>query len=276
MPELPEVENIRRALLPLLVGRSFTGVEIFTAKMRTPLAPLLGAPILDTPVTGVRRRGRYLILELANGRGVLMHFGMSGVVRIAPPVSKEPRRKHEHIVISMDNGETLRFECPRRFSLFEAVTLPGPGRDPDELAGLGPEPLTDDFNGEYLFNALAGRKAPVKVLLMDNAVVVGVGNIYATESLAAAGISPLRPAREVTRSECEALCREVKRILALAIEGGGSTIRDYRHVDGSRGEFARKLAFYGRGGEPCPKCGTIMECVRLGGRSSVYCPRCQK
>ena len=276
MPELPEVENICRALSPLLVGRSFSGVEIFTAKMRTPLAPLRDAPIRNSPVTALRRRGRYLIAELANGHGILMHFGMSGSVRIAPPLSGEPRRRHEHIVISLDNGETLRFECPRRFSLFEAVTLPAPGRDPEKLAGLGPEPLTGDFNGKYLFRVFSARKAPVKVLLMDNRVVVGVGNIYATESLAAAGISPLRPAGDMTRGECETLCREVKRILALAVEAGGSTIRDYRHVDGTPGEFARELAFYGHGGEPCPRCGTVMKCVRLGGRSSVYCPRCQK
>ncbi len=276
MPELPEVENICNALRPLIHGRSFVRVEIFTPKLRTPLAPLLTAPILHKPVSGVRRRGKYMIVDLSGRDALLVHFGMSGSIRVAGNTGEEPERKHEHVILSMDNGSTLRFECPRRFSLFEAVQLPEPGGMPVELASLGPEPLSADFTPEVLFRSLQKKKSPLKTAVMDNTVVVGVGNIYAAESLFAAGLSPLRPACEVTMEECTLLYNEIVKILTRAIAGGGSTIRDYRHVDGSAGEFAKELVIYGREGEKCPRCGTELLSVRLSGRSSVYCPECQK
>ena len=276
MPELPEVENICNALRPLICGRYFVKAEIFTPKLRTPLTPLPQAPILDKPVSGVRRRGKYMIVDLSGRDALLVHFGMSGSIRVAEDTSKESRRKHEHVILTMDNGKTLRFECPRRFSLFEAIYLPEENGEPAELADLGPEPLSDGFTPEVLFKALQKKKSPVKTAIMDNSVVVGVGNIYAAESLFASGISPLRPANKVTITECQLLHDEIKKILTRAIAGGGSTIRDYRHVDGSIGEFARELAVYGKDGEKCPRCGNALHSVRLGGRSSVYCPECQK
>lgn len=273
MPELPEVETVKNALRRCIVGRSFTKIEIFTEKMRTPLAPLLDPALLASPVIDVRRRARYLIIELANGRGLLVHLGMTGVIRVEPP---RERRKHEHIVAAMDDGMTLRYECVRRFSIVEPVSLNHPGAEPAELSGLGPEPLTDEFTAGHLHRELKKRKGPVKVAVMDNAVVVGVGNIYATEALYAAGIRPDRPACRVTAKECAALTAEIKQVLAEAIEAGGSSIRDYRHVDGSEGAFAQQLSVYGRSGAPCPVCGTPVEAKKLGGRTSSYCPQCQK
>ena len=177
----------------------------------------------------------------------------------------------------LSGGMILRFECPRRFSICEVhADLSGNGVPRDLEARLGVEPLTEDFNGEFLYRVSRKRKNPIKNFIMDNAIVVGVGNIYATESLFAAGISPLRSAGELTEHEAEKLVAEIKAILRRAIAAGGSTIRDYRHVDGSEGKFAQTLLMYGHAGDPCPRCGRTIECVKLGGRSSCYCPECQK
>ena len=273
MPELPEAENIGRALARTLVGKTIVKVEIFTPAMRTPLAPLAEAKPEGRRFTSVRRRGRYLVAALDDGRGLLMHFGMSGVVRVESP--EIPRRKHEHVFLHLDDGRAFRFECTRRFSLLEVHELGADGF-PAALGGLGAEPLSDDFTGDALHAAFAGRHAPVKTVLMDNAVVCGIGNIYATETLFAAGVDPRRPASAVTPSECAAVAREAKRILNDAIACGGSTIADFRNVDGSEGKFAVKLQVYGRTGTKCPRCGAIIVNCRLGGRTSAYCPRCQK
>lgn len=275
MPELPEVETIAAALRSSVTGQKITGVEVFSPAMRTPITPLLDAHLDGREIIGVSRRARYLILSLDDKRCILMHFGMSGVIRLEG--EEVPRRKHEHIFFHLSGGMILRFECPRRFSICEVHSELADNGVPLELEKrLGVEPLTSDFNGEFLFLASRLRKNPVKNFIMDNAIVVGVGNIYATESLFAAGISPLRPAGELTRQEADRLADEIKAILTRAIAAGGSTIRDYRHVDGSEGKFAQTLLMYGHAGEPCPRCGHTIECVKLGGRSSCYCPECQK
>lgn len=275
MPELPEVETIAAALSRAVVGEKIVKVEVFSPAMRTPLTPLLYAHLEGRQITSVRRRARYLIIGLDDERCILMHFGMSGVIRLEG--AEVPKRKHEHIFLYLSGGMILRFECPRRFSICEVHSDLATTGVPRELESrLGVEPLTPDFSGEYLFSVSRNRKNPVKNFIMDNAIVVGVGNIYATESLFAAGISPLRPAGELTRPEAEKLTTEIKTILKRAIAAGGSTIRDYRHVDGSEGKFAQTLLMYGHAGESCPRCGSIIECVKLGGRSSCYCPECQK
>lgn len=274
MPELPEAENICRALNRALAGRKITGVEVFTPMMRTSLLPLKTARLEGLTITGTRRRGRYVVADLSDGRALLMHFGMSGVVRVEGP--EIPKRKHEHVFIRLDDGRIFRFECTRRFSLLEVVTKPSPEGFPEALAGLGVEPLSGDFNGDYLYAASRKRKVAVKLFLMDNAVVTGIGNIYANETLFASGVSPLRPCTELTCSECAKLAENAKRILARAIEAGGTTISDFLNVDGTEGKFAQELNIYGRAGEPCPRCGATVECVRQGGRSSFYCPNCQK
>ena len=274
MPELPEAENIRRALARVLTGRKIAGVEIFSPAMREPLTPLAAAGLEGTAFAGFRRRGRYVIADLSDGRALLMHFGMSGVVRVES--AKIPRRKHEHVFLHLDDGRAFRFECTRRFSVLKVCTLPEPGGVPAELGTFGPEPQSEAFNGESLYRASRGRTGCVKPFLMNNCVVAGIGNIYATEILFAAGVSPLRPAGELSQRECVLIAAESKRILARAIELGGSSISDFRNVDGSEGKFAQELEVYGRAGMPCGKCGSMIVSQRIGGRTSAFCPGCQK
>ncbi len=273
MPELPEAETVARALRKVLPGRAITQVEVRSPKLRTSLEPLKTAGLEGRRITAVRRRGRYVVLALEDGRGLLMHLGMSGVVRVESP--EVPRRRHEHVLLHLDSGLCFRFEDPRRFGALECLPLNADGL-PSALDFLGPEPLSEAFDGAYLFRASRKRRTPAKVFLMDNEVVTGVGNIYATESLFAAGVSPRRAAGRLTRAQCEALASAVKAILARAIEAGGTTIADFQGVDGTEGQFTRELRIYGREGQPCPACGTRLKAVQLGGRTSCYCPRCQK
>ena len=274
MPELPEAENICRALDRALRGRTIKKVEVFTPAMRTSLLPLASAKLEGLEILGTRRRGRYVVADLSDGRALLMHFGMSGVVRVEGP--EVPRRKHEHVFLHLDDGRIFRFECTRRFSLLEVTEKLKKGAFPASLASLGAEPLGEGFTGEYLYAASRRRKVAVKLLLMDNAVVTGIGNIYANETLFAARVSPLRPAPELTLGECAALVAEARKILRRAIAAGGTTISDFLNVDGSEGKFVRELRIYDRAGEPCPRCGETVLCVRQGGRSSFYCQKCQK
>lgn len=274
MPELPEVETIGNALREYLVGRSFCRIDIFTPKLRESLDSLKDPRLLDNPVLDVRRRGRYLIVEFAGNIALLIHFGMSGVLKMLP--LSTARAKHEHVIFDLGNDESLRFECPRRFSLLKLVELPAAGGCPAELDKLGVEPLGADFNAGYFCNAAEGRRLSVKEFLMDNAVVTGVGNIYATEALFNVRISPLRSACSITEEEAEKLICEVKNILKRSIEVGGTTFSDYRQLDGSTGKYVLELNAYGRSGEKCRVCGHDLKSVRQGGRTTVYCPVCQK
>lgn len=274
MPELPEAENIGRALKKALVGRTIKKIEVFTPAMRTPLTPLLDAGLEGTKILDVRRRARYLTVPLSGERCFLMHFGMSGVVRVEG--ADIPRRKHEHLFIHLDDGNIFRFECTRRFSIFELHPLPCRRKFPAVLDKLGVEPLEDDFTPEYLWNKAQKVKGCIKNFIMDNNTVVGIGNIYATETLFLCGIDPRRSASTLTSDECKAIVKHAKILLKRAIEAGGTTISDFLNVDGSKGEFVNFLQIYGRAGKKCLKCGTVVENVKLGGRSSAYCPCCQK
>ena len=271
MPELPEAESISRALDKALKGRRITKVEVFFPRLRTPLLPLLKAGLEGRKFVSCRRRARYAVAELDDGRQVVMHFGMSGVVRVEG--AEVPRRKHEHVFLHLDDGKILRFEDPRRFGSFE-VQRKGKDGWPESLAGIGVEPLDRRFDGNFLYEASRGRKKPVKELIMDNAVVTGIGNIYAAETLFAAGVSPLRQACALSLAECVLIVREVKRILRLAIKWGGTTVSDFKNVDGSEGRFVQKLKIYGK--KTCPRCGGKVATAVLGGRTSWYCPACQK
>lgn len=274
MPELPEVETIGNALKEYLLERSFHNIEIFTPRLRESLDSLRDLRLLHNPVQDVRRRGRYLIVEMGGRVAVLMHFGMSGVLKMLP--LDAPRAKHEHVIFDLGNNESLRFECPRRFSLLKMVELPVPGGLPPELDKLGVEPLSEDFNADYFCRAAAGRRLSVKEFLMDNAAVTGVGNIYATEALFNVRISPLRSAADITADEAEKLIAEVKNILKRSIEVGGTTFSDYRQLDGSTGKYVLELNAYGRSGGKCRVCGNNLAAVKQGGRTTVYCPVCQK
>jgi len=271
MPELPEAESISRALDRALSKRTITGVEVFFPRLRTSLEPLLESGLVGRTFTGCRRRARYAVADLDDGRALTMHFGMSGVVRVEP--ESVPRRKHEHVFIHLSDGKVFRFEDPRRFGFLEVQRLGADGW-PECLAGIGVEPLSAKFSARFLFAATRKRKTPAKEMLMDNSLVTGIGNIYAAETLFAAHVSPTRPSCELTERECADIVRNAKRILRMSIKMGGTTVSDYRNVDGSEGKFVQKLRIYGK--ERCPDCGTAVAKVVLGGRTSWYCPNCQK
>lgn len=274
MPELPEVENIGRALKKCILEKTILKTEVFSPALRSSLAPLKAAHLEGARFLDVRRRGRYLILELTDRRALLIHLGMSGVIRVES--AAVPRRKHEHIFIHLDDGKIFRFECTRRFSIFELHQLPEGKNTPAVLDKLGVEPLEEEFDTPFLFRQSSAVRGCVKNFLMDNGIVVGIGNIYATETLFQSGIDPRRKACTLTREECGKIVRSAKEILRRAIDSGGTTISDFLNVDGSKGGFAASLQVYGRSGEKCFKCGSGIESVKLGGRTSAFCPRCQK
>jgi formamidopyrimidine-DNA glycosylase len=269
MPELPEVETTRRGIQPHLVDRTVTKVVVRQPRLRWPVAPEVRA-LAGTTLTGVTRRAKYLLLGSAAG-SALVHLGMSGSIRILSQAT--PAEPHDHVELHLDNGRMLRFTDPRRFGcwLWQA-----PGDTHTLLRGLGPEPLDDDFHGDLLWRRSRARAAPVKTFLMDQSVVVGVGNIYAAESLFHAGIHPARAAGRISRARYVRLAAVVKTVLANAIERGGTTLRDFLRPDGAPGYFEQELVVYGREGERCRTCATALRALRLGQRASAYCPRCQR
>lgn len=272
MPELPEVETTRRGLAPHVEGRVVAGVVLRRPDLRWPIPPQVAALLPGQRIDAVRRRAKYLLLDTAAG-SALLHLGMSGSLRVLP--ASTPLDPHDHVDIALAGRGTrvLRFNDPRRFG---CLLWQAPGEVHPLLRSLGPEPLSDAFDGDYLFARSRGRTAPVKSFLMDQRIVVGVGNIYAAEALFAAGISPLRAAGRVSRERYAALAGEVKRILAWAITRGGTTLRDFISPDGAPGYFELELAAYGRGGEPCPRCGRPMQEAAIGQRTTVWCGRCQR
>ena len=270
MPELPEVETTRRGLAPHVEGRRVCAVALRRPDLRWPIPPEVGERLPGQRIDVVRRRAKYLLLDTLAG-SALLHLGMSGSLRVL--AADTPVGVHDHVDFALDSGRVLRFNDPRRFG---CLLWQPAGTVHPLLAGLGPEPLSDAFDGDVLFALSRGRKAPVKTFLMDQAVVVGVGNIYAAEALFAAGISPLRPAGRVSRERYHALADAVKRILAHAIARGGTTLRDFISPDGAPGYFEQELAAYGRGGAPCPRCGRPLKQAAIGQRTTVWCGHCQR
>jgi formamidopyrimidine-DNA glycosylase len=275
LPELPEVETTRRGIAPYLIGRRVLGVTLRRADLRWPIPAAISELLPGQRIDAVERRAKYLLLHTEVG-SALLHLGMSGVLRVLP--ADAPVGKHDHVDIMLERSDTqadriLRFTDPRRFG---CLLWQAPGEIHPLLANLGPEPLTDAFDGDLLWHLSRSRTAAVKLFLMDNAVVVGVGNIYASEALFAAGIDPRRAAGSVSRVRYARLASEVKRILAWAIERGGTTLRDFLNPDGAPGYFFRELNVYGRAGEPCHVCGTAIRQVVLGQRSTFWCPHCQR
>jgi formamidopyrimidine-DNA glycosylase len=275
MPELPEVETTRRGLAPHVEGRTVTDVVLRRPDLRWPIPPEVVALLPGRRIEAVRRRAKYLLLDTEAG-SALLHLGMSGSLRVLPAAT--PVEAHDHVDILLDKRgrdpvRVLRFNDPRRFG---CLLWQAPGETHELLRGLGPEPLSDDFDGDYLFARSRGRKAPVKTFLMDQGIVVGVGNIYAAEALFEAGISPLREAGRVSRDRYRSLADAVKRILAHAIDRGGTTLRDFISPDGLPGYFELELSAYGRGGEPCPRCGRPLKEASIGQRTTVWCTRCQR
>lgn len=275
MPELPEVETTRRGLAPHVEARRVLEVTLRRPDLRWPIPPEIERALPGQRIDTVRRRAKYLLLDTAAG-SALLHLGMSGSLRVVP--ASTPIREHDHVDLRLSGtagqrGRVLRFNDPRRFG---CLLWQPAGEVHPLLRGLGPEPLGDAFDGDYLHARSRGRKAPVKTFLMDQRIVVGVGNIYAAEALFAAGISPLRAAGQVSRERYRLLADAVRRILQHAIDRGGTTLRDFLAPDGAPGYFEQELAVYGRGGEPCPRCRRPLRQADIGQRSTVWCAYCQR
>jgi formamidopyrimidine-DNA glycosylase len=268
MPELPEVETTRRGIAPHVQGRSIARVQVRDARLRWPvkLPDLSGRRVV-----AVSRRAKYLLFELDEG-ALLVHLGMSGSLKLVPRGT--PAGKHDHLDLDFDAAPTLRLTDPRRFGSVHWVT--GTVGDHRLLRGLGVEPLSAAFTGEYLFARSRARRVTVKVLLMDARVVAGVGNIYANEALHAAGVRPSTRAHRLSAKQCAALAAAVKDTLAAAIRHGGTTLRDFVGGDGRPGYFRGELKVYGRAGEPCFACGTVLTGTKTGQRATVYCRKCQR
>ncbi|HEX7965591.1 MAG TPA: bifunctional DNA-formamidopyrimidine glycosylase/DNA-(apurinic or apyrimidinic site) lyase [Gammaproteobacteria bacterium] len=271
MPELPEVETARRGIAPHLVGHRVTAVVVRDRRLRWPVPAALLKELPGQRIEDVARRGKYLLLKTRAGTA-LLHLGMSGSLRITS--RDTPPLKHDHVDLVMDTGKALRLRDPRRFGAL-LWTRDDPGKH-KLLRGLGPEPLGDELDGEYLFEASRGRKVAVKQFIMDSHVVVGVGNIYASESLFLAAIKPQRAAGRVSRKEYAALARGIKKVLTASIKAGGTTLRDFAREDGEPGYFSQRLRVYDRAGERCYRCGGTIAAKATGQRMTYWCPDCQR
>jgi formamidopyrimidine-DNA glycosylase len=271
LPELPEVETTRRGLTPYARKRRIAALAVYEPRLRWPVARNLATKVAGQRIQRVGRRAKYLLLELESGT-LLVHLGMSGNLRAVP--ADTPRLAHDHFDLVLDSGVALRFNDPRRFGSLLYTT-----GDPERhrlLASLAPEPFARAFDAQYLWRITRRRRMAIKPLLMNSRLVVGVGNIYASEALFRARIKPRRQARTLTRAEAARLVRGVRAVLAQAIRSGGTTLRDYLGADGAPGYFRQRLYVYERAGKPCRRCGTPVRAIPQGQRSTYYCPSCQK
>jgi formamidopyrimidine-DNA glycosylase len=270
LPELPEVETTRRGLEPHVRHRCIVALEVYERRLRWPIAARLPAAVAGQRIKGIGRRAKYLLLSLEAGT-LLIHLGMSGNLRVVKV--DEPRRLHDHFDVVLDSHHALRFNDPRRFGSL-LFTRADPARHP-LLAKLAPEPFDAAFDPEYLWRVTRKRRVAIKQLIMNSQLVVGVGNIYASEALFRARIAPGRRAASLTRAEVAQLVRAVRAVLAQAIRAGGTTLRDYVGADGAPGYFRQRLYVYERSGRPCRRCGTVIRARTQGQRSTYYCPACQ-
>lgn len=275
MPELPEVETVRRGLAPVLEGRTIIRVDQRRPNLRFPFPENLPARLLGRRIRSLGRRAKYLLLHLDDGQVLIAHLGMSGSMRLGEAWPEAPD-KHDHLIWQVEGGVSVRFNDPRRFGFLLATSDNALPTHP-MLASLGPEPLLDDFSTRTLAQAFAGRRAPVKPALLDQHVVAGLGNIYVCEALWRAGVLPTRPCASLSAADIARLVPAIKAVLGEAVEAGGSSLRDYVQADGELGYFQKSHAVYGREGQPCHRCGPVAPILRLeqAGRSSFYCAACQ-
>jgi formamidopyrimidine-DNA glycosylase len=271
MPELPEVETTRRGLEPHLLGRGIATVTIRDRRLRWPVAADLAAHITGQRIRALRRRAKYLIIELERD-ALIVHLGMSGALGIVS--AQTPAGKHDHFELALDAGYALRLTDPRRFGSIHRVR--GSAETHTLLAHLGPEPLSSEFDAQHLYRVTRARRASIKETLMNSRVVAGVGNIYANEALFRARIHPRTPAGKISLRRYSILVPAVQETLSEAIAAGGSSLRDWRHADGSLGYFQQRYFVYDREGQPCRACGTAIRAIRQGQRATYYCPRCQR
>ncbi|MFW5824860.1 MAG: bifunctional DNA-formamidopyrimidine glycosylase/DNA-(apurinic or apyrimidinic site) lyase [Marinobacter sp.] len=270
MPELPEVETTRRGIAPHCEGKQVARLVIRDPRLRWPVPDDLPQQLAGQTLRQADRRAKYLLLRFDHGT-VIVHLGMSGSLRVI--TDNSPPQPHDHIDLILADDTRLRFNDPRRFGCW--LWAEHPHQHP-LLASLGPEPLGADFSGPYLFRRSRGRRTPIKSFLMDNRIVVGVGNIYANEALFRTGIHPNRPAGRISAARYHRLAEAVRETLSAAILMGGTTLRDFVNSDGKPGYFAQSLLVYGRGGHPCANCGQPLREIRMNQRSTVYCTRCQR
>lgn len=283
MPELPEVETVRRGLVPAMEGRVILRAEVNRPDLRWPFPERMAERISGARVALLRRRSKYLLADLSTGETLIIHLGMSGRILVAGDAPAHFHRehsapdRHDHVVFHMAGGTRVTFNDPRRFGAMDLAPTATVGEH-RLLRGLGPEPLGNGFDATYLAGRFRGRSMPVKAALLDQRLVAGLGNIYVCEALHRAGISPLRKSGRVAAARVAALVPAIRDVLAEALDAGGSSLRDYRRTDGELGYFQHAFRVYDRAGQPCPTSGCdggIRRIVQLG-RSSFYCPKCQR
>jgi formamidopyrimidine-DNA glycosylase len=275
MPELPEVEVVRRGLLNHLPGRTITGLSTDGKQMRLPVPEsALRASLTGARITDVRRRAKYLLIDMDNGSVLIVHLGMTGILGLFPV--ETAHNVHDHVCWRLDNDYELRFNDIRRFG---SVQIVGPNQakslEQTLFKATGPEPFATDFDGRYLYDKAHKKQQPVKNFIMDGRVVAGVGNIYANESLFSAGIRPTRKAGAISKKRYSLLVDKIRDVLSTAIDCGGSTISDFLDASGTSGYFQIHFNVYGRKDHPCPLCSEPIRHVKLGGRASYFCPSCQ-
>ncbi len=271
MPELPEVETAMRGLEARLTGRTITDVDQHRADLRFPLPPALPERLIGCRMQSFGRRAKYILVKLDNDHRLLLHLGMSGRL-LFDGVAAGP---HEHLTFRFDDGTVLRYVDPRRFGMLDLVAEAKLGVHP-RLADLGLEPLDPGFDGKVLKRVLEGRISPVKTAIMNQKLVVGVGNIYACESLFKAKLSPTRPADSLKAGDCKRLAAAIRDVLQAAIKAGGSSLRDYVQTDGELGYFQHHFEVYGRADEPCPRCHRPIKTLSQANRTTFFCDRCQR
>ncbi|MZR29746.1 bifunctional DNA-formamidopyrimidine glycosylase/DNA-(apurinic or apyrimidinic site) lyase [Sneathiella litorea] len=278
MPELPEVETVCRGLEQALIGDQFTTVTLRRENLRFPFANGFAETLTGRRIEAIRRRAKYILMSLEGGDVMIGHLGMSGSFRIEPePDPRSVFDKHDHVIFETRRGLRVRYHDPRRFG-FMLLTRTELLDTHPQLAGIGPEPLGNEFSGPVLAERLAGRKTPIKIALLDQRIVAGVGNIYACEALYRSGISPKRLAQNVKGKRADLLAVAIRTVLEEAIQSGGSTLRDYSNTDGELGYFQHRFHVYDKEGTPCPTqgCGEIIKRITQSGRSTFYCPNCQR
>lgn len=271
MPELPEVETTCRGIRPHIESHKITSVDVHNGSLRWPVSDEI-YQLRDATVTAVKRRAKYILIELNSDKHLLLHLGMSGSLRIS--AAEEALRKHDHLVFHMSNGLEMRYHDPRRFGC--ALWIDADFESHKLFSKLGPEPLSDEFTAEQFIESCSNKDKAIKLHIMDNATVVGVGNIYACESLFIAGIHPNRSAKNISKPRLKTLHETIRMVLARSIEQGGTTLRDFLHSDGQPGYFQQQLEVYGRENEACHSCHAPIKRITQGQRSTFYCPKCQR
>lgn len=281
MPELPEVETVLVGLKKILSGQTISHVKIYTPKLRNEIPKNLAAKLKNSKLVKATRRAKYMCLDLDNGHTLIAHLGMSGVFRIEPPFSPKAAQTHDHLRFYLDNGTEIVYRDPRRFGVIDLLKTEKV-KESSYFKNLGPEPLSKNFSTAYLQDVLVNKTVPIKQAIMDQKIVVGVGNIYASESLFMARIDPRRPSKSLKSDELDRLVTSINQVLKRAIKEGGSTLRDYRNIGGERGYFQAHFSVYDREGISCPHCSCNLKKtggikrIEQGGRSTFYCPEKQR